>query len=341
MTCRDRFVEACHCRPVDRPPLWLMRQAGRALPEYRELKLKYSFLQLVKTPELATEVTLQPVRRFGFDAAILFSDILVVAEALGQPYRFRDTGGIHMDFPIRSVADLDRLEVKAVAERLQYMAQGLRLTRRALDGRVALLGFAGSPWTLANFMVEGGSAPGFTRARRLLEAEPALFHRLMETLAPAVTECLRLQVEAGVDAVQVFDTLGGTLTRERFWDASARWMKDIIVELGGATPVIVFSKGMNDSWETLVQTGARVLGVDWTVRLAEVRAQLPAQVGVQGNLDPALLSGPPERVRGAARDLLEEMRGCRGHIFNLGHGVPPDARLDSLEALAESVQNFA
>jgi len=332
---------ACCCQPVDRPPVWLMRQAGRALPEYRALKAKHSFLELVKTPELAAEVTLQPIRRFGFDAAIMFSDILVVAEALGQPFDFREGGGVQMQFPLRSARDIERLETAAVAERLQYLAAALRLVKAALGGRTALIGFAGSPWTLANFMLEGGSATPFAAAKALLLNDRRSFDRLAEKLARAVAACLRLQLEAGADAVQLFDTLGGLLPEEQFASASARWMQRIVAELGGRAPVIVFAKGVNHCWETLVDTGANVLGVDETARLAEVRARLPRHVGVQGNLAPALLTTTPGQVAAAARGLLEEMRGAAGFIFNLGHGVPPDAKLENIETLVSTVQAFA
>lgn len=338
---RRRFLNACHCQPLDRPPLWLMRQAGRALPEYRALRGKYSFLELVKTPELAAEVTLQPIRRFGFDAAILFSDILVVAEALGQPFSFRDGGGVHMQFPLRSTSDIERLETAAVAERLEYVAKAMRLAKAALGAHTALIGFAGSPWTLANFMLEGGSATHFTAAKALLQSDRPLFDRLAEKLTGAVAACLRLELEAGADAVQLFDTLGGLLPEHQFASASARWMQQIVAELGGRAPVIVFAKAVNNCWETLVETGANVLGVDWTVRLAEVRARLPRNVGVQGNLAPALLTTTPAQVSTAAHGLLEEMRGASGFIFNLGHGVPPDAKLENIEALVSTVQAFA
>jgi uroporphyrinogen decarboxylase len=338
---RDRFLKACHCQPVDRPPLWLMRQAGRALPEYRALKAKYSFLELVKTPELAAEVTLQPIWRFGFDAAILFSDILVVAEALGQPFILLEGGGVQMQFPLRSPGDVERLETAAVAERLQYMAEALRLVKTALGGRTALIGFAGSPWTLANFMLEGGSAASFTAAKALRQSDPRSFDRLAEKLTSAIAACLRLQLEAGADAVQLFDTLGGLLPEDQFAPASARWMQQIVAELGGRAPVIVFARGVNNCWETLVDTGANVLGVDEAARLAEVRARLPRNVGVQGNLAPALLTAMPAQVAAAARGLLEEMRGAAGFIFNLGHGVPPDAKLENIEALVSTVQAFA
>src|SRR3954469_4683599 len=207
VTNRRRFLDACSCVPVDRPPVWLMRQAGRALPEYRALKEKYTFLELVQTPELATEVTLQPIRRFDFDAAILFSDILVIAEGLGQPYQFRDQGGIEMDFLIKTPADVDRLEVAAVTERLQYVAKALPLVKSALGGRTALIGFAGSPWTLANFMVEGGGVKEYTKAKALFYSEPKLFSKLMDTLTSAITNYLNMQIDAGAEAVQIFDSM--------------------------------------------------------------------------------------------------------------------------------------
>jgi uroporphyrinogen decarboxylase len=317
-----------------------MRQAGRALPEYRALKEKHTFLELVQTPELATEVTLQPIRRFGFDAAILFCDILVVAEGLGQRYQFRDRGGIEMEFLLKSAADVDRLEVAAVTERLQYVAKALPLIKSALNGRTALIGFAGSPWTLANFMVEGGGVKEYTKAKALYYSDPALFTRLLEKLTQAVTNFLQLQIDAGADAVQVFDSLGGVLSDGDFARASGCWIKQIVSGLRGQVPVIVFSKGTHGNWDELVNTGAQVLGVDWNVRLADVRARLPERVGVQGNLDPFLLSTTPEAVVAETVRILGEMRGRPGHIFNLGHGVPPNAKLENIESLISAVRSF-
>jgi uroporphyrinogen decarboxylase len=339
-TGRQRFLDACHCRPVDRPPVWLMRQAGRALPEYRALKEKFSFLQLVQTPDLAAEVTLQPIRRFGFDAAILFSDILVVAEGLGQPYRFRESGGIEMDFLLKSKADIDRLEVAAVAERLQYVARALPLIRNVLDGRTALIGFAGSPWTLANFMLEGGGVREYTKAKALFHSDPALFSCLIEKLTQAVISYLQLQIDAGVDAIQLFDSLAGVLSDGDYGPASAIWMKQIIASLKGPVPAIVFGRGAHGNWDDLVATGAEVLGVDWNVRLAEVASRLPRKVGVQGNLDPFLLTTTPDAVATETGRILREMRGRPGHIFNLGHGVPPKATLENIESLVQTVRNF-
>jgi uroporphyrinogen decarboxylase len=341
LTCRRRFLNACACQPVDRPPVWLMRQAGRALPEYRKLKEKHSFLELVQTPELAAEVTLQPVRRFGFDAAILFSDILVVPEAMGQPYRFRETGGIAMDFAVHSLADIEKLSVAQVCEKLGYVDKALRILRKELGDRTALLGFAGSPWTLATFMMEGGSAEKYTRALNLFRKESKTFNALAEKLTAAVTAYLEMQIEAGVDAIQIFDSHGGLLAPAEFQEASGRWMKEIISRLGGRVPVIVFSLGTHGNWDDLLATGASVLGIDWQFPLADARRLLPAGVGLQGNLAPSLLNeAAPEKVAAETTRLLEVMRERKGYIFNLGHGVPPNAKLENIAALVETVKNF-
>ncbi len=317
-----------------------MRQAGRCLPEYRAMKEKYSFLEMVQNPELAAEVTLQPIRRFDFDAAILFSDILVVPEGMGQGYRFREEGGIAMSFALNTKADVERLAPEAVVERLQYVRAGLGLCKKALGQRTALIGFAGAPWTLANFMLEGGSAEEFTKAKRLFYSDRALFDALLEKLTLAVTEYLRMQVEAGVDAIQIFESLGGVLAGSDLEAASTQWIKRIISELKSQVPVIVFCRGSHDNWKVVAETGAQVIGVDWTVPLSQVYAQLPSGLGVQGNLDPLLLTTTPEIVARETGKLLNEMRGCRGHIFNLGHGVPPDATLENLGALVTTVREF-
>ena len=339
-TNRRRFLEACHCRAVDRPPVWLMRQAGRALPEYRQLKEKHPFLELVRTPELAAEVTLQPVHRFGFDAAILFSDILVVAEGLGQGYKFRDGGGIQMDFALNPTTDIQQLDITAMPERLDYIPRALQLIKSKLGDQTALIGFAGSPWTLANFMLEGGSAKDFAKAKALFYSDPEIFSMLMEKLTAAVTRLLQMQIMAGVYAVQIFDSLGGLLSEGSFAAASGRWIKQIVASLNGAVPVIVFAKDVHGNWDTLVDTGANVLGLDCNVRLADLRSRLPENVGVQGNLDPFLLLARPEVAAAETKRILTEMRGTRGHIFNLGHGVPPEAKLESIAALVETVKNF-
>ena len=339
-TNRQHFLDACHCRPLDYPPIWLMRQAGRALPEYRALKAKASFLELVQTPDLAAEVTLQPIRRFDFDAAILFSDILVIAEGLGQHYQFSERGGIEMEFTLDSSADIDRLKPEAVTDRLQYVAQALRLIKPALEGRTALIGFAGSPWTLANFMLEGAGVKEYTKARTLFYSNQTLLIGLLEKLTRAITDFLQLQIDQGVDAVQIFDSLGGILSQGDFEQASGRWLRQIIASFHGKVPVIVFSKGVHGNWNDLVNTGASILGVDHSVRLADVRDNLPKTVAVQGNLDPFLLTTNPEVVAAETARILNEMRGKPGHIFNLGHGVPPNARLENIAALVATVRSF-
>ncbi len=360
LTNRQRFLAAARCQPVDRPPVWLMRQAGRALPEYRKLKETYTFVQLVQNPELAVEVTLQPVRRFGFDAAILFSDILVIPEAMGQPYRFKETGGVIMDFAVMNRTDIEKLSVERVVERLSYVDQALRMLRKELGDQTALIGFSGSPWTLATFMMEGASVPKYSRALQLFREDPKTYFLLAEKLTLAVTAYLKMQIATGIDALQIFDSHGGHLAATEFSEASGRWMRDIITALGtpasgpaglqnsaqragsetGAPPVIVFSFGTHGNWNDLISTGANVIGIDWQFSLAKARQIIPEGIGLQGNLSPALISdATPEVVGRETKTILETMRGRNGHIFNLGHGVTPAAKLENIAALVETVRN--
>jgi uroporphyrinogen decarboxylase len=335
-----RFLSALHCEPVDRPPIWLMRQAGRCLPEYRELRKQFSFRELIATPKLAAEVTLQPVRRFDFDAAILFSDILVIPEAMGQSFHFADTGGVKMSFTVREKRDIDRLDISAIAERLAYVGETIKLIRSGLKGRTALLGFAGSPWTLANFMLEGGSSRKPVRALELFRSDPELYKELAWKLTRAVIEFLQMQIDAGVDAIQIFDSMGGLLSNDDFGPASGRWLRMISTALCSQVPVIVFSKGCRD-WDTLRNIGADAIGIDHEIDIAEAAREFQDSIALQGNFDPALLStATPETVRAEALALLEKMSGRDGHIFNLGHGVPPDAKMANLEALVSTVQDF-
>jgi uroporphyrinogen decarboxylase len=341
MNARERFLRAANCQPVDRPPVWLMRQAGRALPEYRKLKEKFSFLELVQNPELAAEVTLQPIRRFCFDAAILFSDILVIPEALGQKYRFRETGGIEMDFKIESAADIKKLSVERVCEKLNYVADALKILRRELGAETALIGFAGSPWTLATFMMEGGSAENFTRALKLFREEPKIYFLLAEKLTAAIVAYLQMQRDSGADALQIFDSHGGQLAPMEFPEASGRWLREIVSQLGSKIPKIVFSFGAHNNWDDLIATGANVIGIDWQFSLADTRKLIPEKIALQGNFPPALLANAtPEIVASETKAILETMRGRAGHIFNLGHGVPPAAKLENISALVETVKKF-
>ena len=316
-----------------------MRQAGRVLPEYRALKEKHSFLQLVQTPQLAAEVTLQPIKRFDFDAAIIFSDILVVPEAMGQGYHFRESGGVVMDFAIESAADVAKLSPGRIVEKLQYVAEAIRLVKKELGGRTALLGFAGSPWTLANFMLDGGSAKTHTKAWTLFRNDRRLFEALCEKLTNAVITFLRLQIGAGVDAVQIFDSHGGLIPLNHFQAASGVWIRDIIASLANRVPVIVFSKGTRD-WPSLANTGAQVIGVDQSMTLTEARRYVPDTIVLQGNLDPArLIHDSPAMIQEETWRLLAEMCGRHGHIFNLGHGVPPAARLENIQAVVDTIRS--
>jgi len=339
MTSRERFLAACACAPLERPPLWIMRQAGRYLPEYRALKAKSSFLQMVRTPALAAEVTLQPLRRFpGLDAAILFSDILVIPEALGQGYRFRDEGGIAMEYRLDTRAQVDALApAAAVTEKLRYVSDALALLKKELAGTKALLGFGGSPWTLATYMVEGGSSDEFERIKQLFYTDRTLFDALLEKLTAALIAYFQMQIRAGADAIQIFDSWGGIIAGPDYEAASLKWIRQIIAALPRDFPVILYAKGTAPHLTDQAFTGARVLSVDWTCDLAVVRRTLPANVAVQGNLDPVLLNTTPAIVGREATRLLESLRGAAGHIFNLGHGILPQAKIECMETLVGTV----
>ncbi|WP_269540707.1 uroporphyrinogen decarboxylase [Cerasicoccus fimbriatus] len=338
MTSKERFLAAANCQPVDRPPIWIMRQAGRYLPEYRKLKEQYDFVTMVKTPELATEVTLQPLKRFALDAAIVFSDILIVPEALGQPYHFRDQGGIGMDFALESAADIAKLDdASAVSEKLTYIADALKMVRSEVGEEKAVLGFAGSPWTLACYMVEGGSSKDFTRIKALFYQDRKTFDQLMTKLASACAELLKMQLAAGADCVQLFDSWASACAGVDYHEMSLRWIRQIIDELPADAPIILFAKGMAHHVDTLSASGAKVLGMDWTVNLPEMRERAPANIALQGNLDPTLLSTSPEIVRRAAEDLLNAMNNAPGHIVNLGHGILPSAHVECVETLVNTV----
>jgi uroporphyrinogen decarboxylase len=318
-----------------------MRQAGRYLPEYRELKTKHSFLEMVRTPELAVEVTLQPLRRFALDAAILFSDILVIPEALGQGYRFREEGGIAMEFAIDSPESLAKLLAPSeVPERLSYVTDTLAILRRELAGNKALLGFGGSPWTLASYMVEGGSSEDFLKIKSLFYQDRKSFELLLEKLSLALIEYFRAQISAGVDAIQIFDSWGGVLAAQDYEAASLRWIKTIVQALPKDFPVILYAKGTGAQLHDLAFSGIRVLSLDWTVDLAAARRQLPTQVAVQGNLDPVLMNLEPSIVRTQATRILTAMRDQPGHIFNLGHGIMPQAKIETVQALVDTVTTW-
>ncbi|HEY4247887.1 MAG TPA: uroporphyrinogen decarboxylase [Lacunisphaera sp.] len=340
MTSRERFLAAVACQPLERPPVWIMRQAGRYLPEYRALKEKSSFLEMVKTPELAAEVTLQPLRRFAFDAAIIFSDILVIPEAMGQGYKFRDAGGIAMEFRLENSTQLDRLSGEGIAEKLNYVGQALSRVKTELKGEKALLGFGGSPWTLATYMLEGGSADDFERSKSIFYSDRPFFDALLTKLTAALIDYFQMQIRAGADAIQIFDSWGGLLAGQDYEAASLHWIRQIVAALPKNFPIILYAKGTPSQFTDQAFSGASVLGVDWTVDLGIVRKFVPGNIALQGNLDPVLMNTTPEIVTRETTRLLETMSGAKGHIFNLGHGIMPQAKLECVEALVNSVVNW-
>ena len=337
MTPRQRFLAATHQQAVDRPPIWLMRQAGRYLPEYRKLKTQYDFVTMVRTPELAAEVTLQPMRRFPLDAAIIFSDILVIPEALGQGYHFRDQGGIGMDYLLDTRAKIEALDNTKIAGNLKYVAEALTLTRSKLGEDTALLGFCGSPWTLACYMVEGGSAKDFVKIKQLAWDQPELFGRLMKKLTDGIVEYLHMQIDAGADALQIFDSWGAICPATHYETWSLRWINHIIKELKERVPVILYAKAMGHKANDLMKTGAKILSLDWTMNLRHMRQSIGSGAAVQGNLDPVVLTTTPEITRREAQRVIDDAGNQPGFIFNLGHGMVPSAKIECVEALMEVV----
>lgn len=339
----DRFLRALMRQPVDRTPIWIMRQAGRYLPEYRATRAQAgSFMALCTTPELACEVTLQPLRRFDLDAAILFSDILTVPNAMGLGLYFAEGEGPQFERPVRTKADVERLPVPDPEAELRYVTDAVRLIRRELAGRVPLIGFAGSPWTLATYMVEGHGSREFPRIKAMLYDEPALLHRLLATNAKAVTAYLNAQIAAGAQAVMVFDSWGGVLSARAYEEFSLRYMSEIVAGLtreaeGRRVPVILFTKGGGLWLEAMAASGADALGLDWTINIGEARRRVGDKVALQGNMDPAVLYASDGRVRAEARAVLADFGAGSGHVFNLGHGITPEVEPARVQALVETV----
>ena len=343
----DRLLRALLRQPVDATPVWLMRQAGRYLPEYRAARARAgSFMALCQTPEWACAVTLQPLARFPLDAAILFSDILTVPDAMGLGLSFSEGEGPQFARPLRSAADIDRLAVPDPEVELRYVMDAVRLIRRELAGRVPLIGFAGSPWTLATYMVEGGSSKDYARIKGLLYDQPALLHRLLEVTAQAVTRYLNAQIAAGAQAVMIFDTWGGILAPRAYREFSLPYMAQIVAGLTREAdqrrvPVILFTKGGGAWLEAIAATGCDGVGVDWTVDLGEARRRVGAQVALQGNLDPAVLYAAPRQIRAQVAQVLADFGPGPGHVFNLGHGVQPGVDPERVAALVAAVHELS
>jgi uroporphyrinogen decarboxylase len=338
----DLFLRACRREPVERPPVWMMRQAGRYLPEYRAVRERADFLTMVGTPELAVEVTLQPVDLIGVDAAIIFSDILVIPQAMGMRLSVDEGIGPRFHQPLRVPAEFDRLRDPVPEEHLGYVLDALRLARRELAGRVPLIGFAGGPWTLLSYMVEGQGSKAFTHAKRLLVQEPARAHALLERLATAVGEFLAAQVRAGAQAVQLFDSWASALGPRDFREFALPYLaKAARIARGAGAPVIAFAPGVGWALEEIAAaTGADVVGVDWQTEAADARRRLGDRpVALQGNLDPSWLYAPPATIRERTREMLAAFGG-RGHIANLGHGITPDVPVSHARAFVDAVKEW-
>ena len=342
----DRFLRALRREPVDTTPVWLMRQAGRYLPEYRATRERAgSFMALAQHPDLACEVTLQPLRRFALDAAILFSDILTIPDAMGLGLSFAQGEGPQFAHPVRSAADVAKLAVPDMDGELRYVMDAVRVIRRELDGAVPLIGFSGSPWTLACYMVEGRGSRDFATPKALCWNEPALAHRLLDTLARSVAAYLAAQAAAGAQALMIFDTWGGLLAPAAFHEFSLRYMQQVVEALKSDVharelPVILFSKGAGQHLADLADTGCAALGVDWTIDLDDARRAVAGRVALQGNLDPAVLRASPEVIRRQVQAVMDSYGNHPGHIFNLGHGITPEVDPEHVKVLVDEVHAY-
>ena len=343
----DRFLRALRREPVDCTPVWLMRQAGRYLPEYRATrKAAGSFLAMAKNPQLACEVTLQPLRRFPLDAAILFSDILTVPDAMGLGLYFVEGEGPKFERPVRSEEDVARLAVPDMETGLRYVMDAIRVIRRELGGKVPLIGFSGSPWTLATYMVEGGSSKDFRKTKAMLYDNPQAMHLLLDKLAQSVTSYLNGQIMAGAQAVQIFDTWGGNLSAAAYQEFSLAYMRKIVSGLireheGRKVPVIMFTKGGGLWLESIADAGADALGLDWTCDLGEARRRVGNQVALQGNMDPTVLYAKPEAIRAEVGRILASYGKGSGHVFNLGHGITPEVNPEHAGAFLRAVHELS
>jgi uroporphyrinogen decarboxylase len=332
---------------VDVTPVWIMRQAGRYLPEYRAVREKAGdFKTLCTTPELACEVTLQPLRRFPLDAAIIFSDILTIPDAMGLGLYFTEGEGPQFRKPVRSAADVDALPLPDPEVELRYVMDALRLARRELDGKVPLIGFAGSPWTLATYMVEGGGSKEFALVKRMLFDQPAIMHRLLDVLAQAVTAYLNAQVAAGAQALMLFDTWGGALSPRDYRAFSLQYMERIVHGLtreheGRRVPVILFTKNGGQWLEAMAASGCDALGIDWTTDLGDARARVGQRVALQGNMDPSILYASTDRIRSEVATILASYGKGSGHVFNLGHGIHQHADPERVAAAVGAVHELS
>lgn len=342
----DRYLKALLKQDTDTTPVWIMRQAGRYLPEYRKTREQAgSFMDLCKNPELACEVTLQPLRRFDLDAAILFSDILTVPDAMNLGLYFSTGEGPKFERPVRSQADIDKLFVPDPSDTLRYVTDAVTLIRQELNGQVPLIGFSGSPWTLATYMIEGGSSKDYHHSKGLLYSDPRALHQILDVVAQAVVVYLNAQIEAGAQSVMIFDTWGGVLSPEAYREFSLRYMQQIVEQLtrtydGQTIPVTLFTKGGGQWIESIAETGCNAVGLDWTISIDEARQRIGDKVALQGNLDPNVLYGSEDVIRHHASQLITKFGNHNGHVFNLGHGIHQTVNPDHLKILVDAVHEF-
>ena len=343
----DRFLKALMRQPVDRTPVWMMRQAGRYLPEYRATRAQAGdFMSLCKNTELACEVTLQPLERYELDAAILFSDILTIPDAMGLGLYFEEGEGPKFRKPVRTEADIEQLQVINTVSDLSYVTDAVSMIRRELQGRVPLIGFSGSPWTLATYMIEGQSSRDFARAKTMLYTQPELMHQLLDKLALSVIDYLNAQIVAGAQVVQIFDTWGGALSHAAYQEFSLAYMQKIVSGLikqadGRDVPVILFTKGGGLWLEAMADTGCHALGLDWTMDIGAAKKRVGDQVALQGNMDPAILRADPATIEREVQGILASFGAGNGHIFNLGHGITPDIDPQHAKVFIEAVHKFS
>ncbi len=335
----DLFLRACKKLPVERTPVWIMRQAGRYLPQYRAVREKADFLTMCKTPELAAEVTIQPVDLIGVDAAIIFSDILVIPEAMGMQFDMIESKGPVFHHPLRNVEDVNNLKEVDPVKDLKYVLDAVSLTKKELNGRVPLIGFSGSPWTLLTYMVEGKGSKNFSSIKKFIYNEPKLAHQALDKLSKTIAGYLSAKIEAGADAVQIFDTWGGILSPKDYEEFSLRYISKVISEIKrNEEPVIVFSKGVHYKLDEIASSGANVVGLDWTMDLGNVRSKIGDKVALQGNMDPTMLYAPKEKIREEVKRILSSYGEGSGHVFNLGHGILPDVEPEKAKAFVEFVK---
>ncbi len=335
------FLLACRKQPTPYTPIWLMRQAGRYMKEYRALRKKYSFLEMCKNPEMAAQVTLQPIDKFKLDAAIIFSDILIPLEPMGVEFEFAKGEGPVFHRPVREMKDVERLKIIEPEEEIPFLMEAIRIVRRELEGKIPLIGFSGAPFTLASYMIEGGHSRNYTLTKGLMYQNRPAWNLLMEKVSEVLIRYLNAQVRAGVQALQVFDSWVGCLTPGDYEEYALPYSKRVMDGVNKSVPLIHFATSSSTLLERMKQAGGNVIGVDWRVDLGEAWARIGYDVGIQGNLDPVVLFGPVDLIKKEVKRILDQAEGRPGHIFNLGHGILPNTPVDHVAALVDMVHEYS